>query len=215
MSRINQFRETADAKLSKLNQRVDAFEAALHRTSAQVHERIHSGKQEVEQALHQLSAAIEQVQHLSADRKQRILTAIDTLRVQAALGKAEARDALSAARTRLHAIARDVEGAVDAGLTDVKEMPADVLDAAIGTYVRAIDRLDAELEAAEVRFATVKEQAGEAFERHRQELLRTVQQFKEKLAGKHEHAAGNLGRFEEEVRGGFAQVVTATKNLFA
>ncbi len=215
MPRIKQFRETVDAKLVKLDARADAFEAALNRSKERVGERIKGGKQEVQRALDRLKAEVEKLKNMSEERKQKIRSGIDNLKVQLALGKAEASDTLGAARKRLREVVRNVETDVDAGLVEAKDASADALDAAIAIYVRAMDKLDAEFEAAEVRFAASKEKAGAAFDKKRLEIRQALADFKQKLAGKKEHESEKLVAFEEELRGGFAQAAKAFRDLFS
>jgi len=215
MSAIKRVRESVDAKLDRLDVRADAFGAVLYRTKEQMDEPIEDGKREIHCALDKLKAELGKVKHLPAERKEKISAAMDALRLQTALGKAEASDALVAARRRVREISQNVEAEVEAGLVEVKSMPAEALDVAIGVYVRAVDRLDAELEAAETRFATTTARAGTAFDTRRQEVVNALVAFKQQLAAKKDHADEKLVAFEAEVRGGFAQVRKAFKDLFA
>jgi hypothetical protein len=113
MSRIRKIRESVDARLDKLDAHADAFEATLHRTKEGIDERIERGKQEVHRALDTLRADVDKSKQFSEAQKQKIRAEIDNLKVQIALGKADARDALAAARKRLHEGARKVDAAFD------------------------------------------------------------------------------------------------------
>jgi hypothetical protein len=212
MSRIRQIRESVDAKLDKLDARADALEATLRGTEDHIHDRIERGKQELHQALDTLKADVEKSKQFSAAHKQKIRAEIDDLKVQIALGKAEAGDALAAARRRFHEDTRKVEAEMDSAL---QAMNAEMLDASIYVYVRATDKLDAELEAAEARFASAKEKVDAAFDKHRQEMSQKIADVKQRLAERKKHTSEKLVQFEEEIRGGFEQMAKAFKDLFA
>jgi hypothetical protein len=91
MSRIRQIRESVDVKLDKLDAHADALEASLHHAEDQIRGRIERGKQQVHRALDTLKADIDKSKHLSETYKQKLQERIDELKVQIALGKAEAR----------------------------------------------------------------------------------------------------------------------------
>ena len=129
-----------------------------------------------------------------------------------ALGKAEARDALAGARRRLHEATRTMEAEVDSAL---ETLNAEVLDASIFVYVRATDKLDAELDAAEARFATAKEKASAAFDKRREDVSQRVADFKQRLGKRRKHTSEKLVHFEKELSGGFEQMAKAFKDLFA
>ncbi len=209
MSRVRQIRESVD---TKLDVHADAFEATLRHTEDHVRDRIERGKQGVHRALDALKASIEKSKQFTEAHKQKIHAEIDDLKVQIALGKAEARDALPAARKRLHAGTRKMETEIDSALQTVN---ADVLDAEIAAYVRATDKLNAELDAAEARFASAKGKTDAAFDKRRQEMSQRIAEFKQRLDQRKSHTSERLGKFEEELRGGFDKITKVVKDLFA
>ena len=200
------------ARLAKLDARADALEATLRRTEDQIFDRIERSKDEVHQALDKLKADIDKQLALSEARKQKIFTEIDNLKAQAALGKAEARDAFAAARRRIHESARKVEAEVESALQGVN---AERLDASIYVYVHATDTLDAAYEAAEARFASLREKVDAALEGRRQEISQQLADFRQRLGERNAQTAEQLARFEERLRGGFEQMAKAAKDLFA
>ncbi len=212
MSRIRQIRESVDTKLDKLDVHADALEATLRHTEDHIRDRIERGKQEVHKALDALKADIDKSKQFSEAHKQKIRAEIDDLKVQIALGKAEGRDAIAAACKRFHEGARKVEAEVDSAL---RAMNAEMLDAAISVYVRATDKFDAELDAAEARFASAKGSADAAFDKRRQEMSQKIAEFKQRLGERKAHTSERLTHFEEELGGGFEKIREAFKDLFA
>ncbi len=215
MSRIKAIRESVDSRLDKLDAHVEALEAALHHAENQIRGRIERGKQEVHQALDTLTADLDKSKQVSEEYKHKVRATIDDLKVQIALGKAEARDELSETRKRLHEGAQKMEAEVDAALAEAKGVTAELLEKSVRAYVRAMDTLGAELEAAETRYTSVRDKADAAFEKRRQETLQKISAFKKRLADRKQHTGEKLLRFEKEIRSGFEQVMKAFKDLFA
>lgn len=212
MSRIRQITESVDTKLDKLDAHADALEATLRHAEDHIRVRIERGIQEVHIALKALRADIDKQKQFSEAHKQKIRADIDDLKVQIALGRAEGRDAIAAARRRFHEGTRRIEAEVDSAL---RAMNGEMLDAAISVYVRATDKLDAELDAAEARFATAKETVGAAFDERRQEMSQRIAEFKQRLGERKAHTSERLTHFEEELGGGFDKISKAFKDLFA
>ena len=212
MSRIKQIRDSVDAKLDKLDAHADALEATLQHTEDHIHDRIERGKREVHKALDVLRADIDKSRQFSEAQKQKIRAEIDDLKVQMALGKAEVLDTLATARRRLHEATRKMEAEVNSAL---QTMHAEALDGSISVYVRATDRLDAELNAAEARFASAKERVGAAFDKRQHEVSQRISAFKQRLGERKKHTSEKLVQFEKELSGGFEQMAKAFKDLFA
>ena len=153
MSSIKEIRESPDVKLTKLASRADAFQATLEKSKDHA-ERIQPNQQEVRRALDQLKAGVDRHKDLSDGRKQAIHSLVDTLNAQIAASATASRETLAYARQQIHEASRRLETELDGALAESKERVDELLQTAINTYGRAVDKLDAELEAAELSFAS-------------------------------------------------------------
>ena len=213
MSNIKEIRESIDIKLNKLDAQADAFHAALE-GSKDHEERIARNKQEARRALDELTAGIAQQKELPDTRKQGISSLVDNLNRQIALIQAASREQAAYARGQIHDGIRKVETEIDTALAESKTTTIGPLRAPIEAYGRAVDKLDAELEAAELRFASVKDKGDAAFDKRRKEMAQEIAKFKQRLAEKGSHAGEKLAKFEAELRGEFEQTVKTIKDRF-
>jgi hypothetical protein len=216
MSSIKEMKGSADVKLDKLDARADAFQAALAGSKAQIDERIQYHRQAVRQALDKLAADIERQTDLPVERKESMRSLVDNLNEQIASSQAAAHETLASARRQMHEIMQKVETEVDTTLAESKSIDTELLHASIGTYARAVHKLDATLEAAEARFASVKDEdkVDAAFDKRRQDMEQEIAKFKQRLDEKTAHKGEMLATFEAELHDKFEQIAKAFKDLF-
>ena len=157
MSSIKEMKGSVDVKLDKLDARADAFQAALAGSKAQIDERIQHHRQAVRQALDKLATDIEQQNDLRIERKESMRSLVDNLNKQIASSQAAAHETLATSRQQIHEVTQKIETEVETILAESKSTNAELLHASIGTYARAVHKLDAALEAAEARFASAKD----------------------------------------------------------
>ena len=213
MSSISNIRESADAKLAKLDARADAFHAAVE-ASKDGDDRIARNKQEVRRALDKLTADIDQSTEISDTRKQAVRSLVDNLNEQITLSQTASRETLAYARRQIHEGSRKIEEELDGALAEPKAGIGELLHVSIDGYARAVDKLDAELEAAELRFASEKDKVGTPFDQRRQEIAQEIVRFKQRLGEKSQHTGEKLADFEQKLRGEFEQAVKRIKDMF-
>jgi hypothetical protein len=211
MSTFSDIREASDTKLAKLDARADAFHAALE-GGKDSDERIARNKQEARRALDKLTADIDQRTEIPDTRKQAIHSLVDNLNQQITLSQTASRETLRYARQQIHESSRKIEEELDRALAEPKTGIVELLHVSMDGYARAVDKLDAELEAAELRFAAVKDK-GDAFDKRRKEMAQEIAKYKQRLAEKGVHAGAKLAKFEAELRGEFEQAVMAIKDI--
>lgn len=214
MSSISNIRESSDAKLAKLDARADAFQASLEGGENQIEQRIARNKQEARRAVDKLAADIDQRTEISDTRKRAIRSLVDNLNQQITLSQTASRETLAYARRQIHDGGRKIEEELDGALAEPKTGIVELLQVSIDAYGRAVDKLDAELEAAELHFASAKDKVDSAFDKRRKDMAREIAKFKQRLGEKKAHAGENLAAFEEELRGEFEQAVKTIKDLF-
>ena len=145
MSSIKDLKEDVDVKLDKLDARADAFQAALAGSQTQIDEGIQGNKQAVRRALDKLATDIEQQKDLPVKRKESMRSLVDNLNEQIASSQAAAHETLASARRQMHEVTQKIETEVDTTLAESKSTNAELLHASIGTYARAVHKLDAAL----------------------------------------------------------------------
>jgi len=214
MSSVKEIRESVDTKLDKLDARADALQAALEGTQDQVGTRVVRHKQELQSVLGKLTADIGKQTEVSDARKQAIQSMAENLDLQIDLSETASRETLAYTRRQIHEAIRKLETEVDSALAESKTGTAELLHVSIDAYARAVDKLDAELEAAELCFASVKEKADAAFVNRRKELAEDIAKIKQRLGEKKADASEKLADFEAELRGGIEQAVKTFKDLF-
>lgn len=213
MSSISNIRESADAKLAKLDARADAFHAALE-GDKDGDGRIARNKQEVRRALDKLTADIDQRTEISDTRKQAVRSLVDNLNEQIALSQTASRETLAYARRQIHEGSRKIEEELDGALAEPKAGIGELLHVSIDGYARAVDKLDAELEAAELRFASVEDKVDAPFDQRRKEMAQEIVKFKQRLGEKNQRTGEKLADIEQKLRGEFEQTVRTIKNMF-
>ena len=82
-----------------------------------------------------------------------------------------------------------------------------MLQTAIYTYGRAVDKLDAELEAAELRFTYAGIKENTALDDGRRATAQKIAALKRRLAERKAHPGERLADFETQLRGEFEQLV--------
>jgi hypothetical protein len=213
MTSIRSVKESVGVKLDKLDARADAFHAALEATDEQIGERVGRRSEEAQRVLGTLAADIDQQKEFSDERRRAIRSEVDNLNEQITLSRGAARETLAATRREIDAGIQKMEAEVDAAFAESQSVTAEVLKSSVDAYVRAMHRLDAELEAVELCFASAKDKVGAQLAQRRQELAQEIVKLKQRLAEKTTHGSERLVKLEEDLRGGFERLVKAFKGL--
>src|SRR5262245_61435687 len=212
MPKVREIRESADVKLTKLSARADAYQATLENSKDHA-DRIQPNQQEVRRALDQLKISIDQHKDLSDERKQAIHSLVDTLNAQIAASATASRETLAYAHRQIYEASRRLETELDGALAESKERVDELLQTAINTYGRAVDKLDAELDAAELRFGSAGKKENTGLDDGRREMAQKTAALKRRLAERKGHPVEQLADFEIRLRGEFEQLVKSFKDL--
>ncbi len=208
MAKVHEIRKSIDTKLDRLEAGAAALEAQLDITKDKALERLESQKKQFSQALDRLKAEIEKSKTLAADIKAKIVQQVDHLKVQLALGKAEAKDAYEAQKEK-------IGGAIASFQTSVEREVGEVSDAVTQELVAAENALDAELDAVAAQFEIEKARQQAQFEQKKKELTEQIHLFKNDLKGKREKAGAKADTFEGEFSAGLEQIKKAFSNLLS
>ncbi len=208
MPSIREIREAINTKLEKWEADATALEAQLRSTKEQAFERLETYKKRFSEALEKLKGEIDKSQQIVGEKKQQLMTQLDHLQVQLALGKAEAREAYEAQRAKIQ------EGMASLK-TGVEQEIGEVSDTVKKQYVAAEDALTAELEALGVQFDLEKAKLQGGFEEKSKELTDKIGKFKADLVEKRQKAGEKLTTFEGEFSSGLNQIKKAFSSLFS
>jgi hypothetical protein len=215
MSAIKQIRESVDIKLDKLDARADALQAALGETDAQLEAQIKENKGEAKRALEKLMTDIDSRAEVPQAQKQAIRSVAENLSLQIDLSQSAAEETLASTRRQIHDAIQKMEAEIDTVLGQTQAATVDLLHASLRGYAQALDKLDAALEAAELRVRSAKNKFDASLDRRRQDMVQEIAKFKERLGEKKAQTADKLAGFEADVHGGFEKLAKAVKDLFS
>ncbi len=212
---IRQIRETIDSKLSALAAKADALGAQLAAGKREAQERVERRMQALRESLDHLKAELERQGGLAEGSRKKLVEAIDELKVQIALGKADALDALEAHGKKIAESIARFEAEADHQLAGAKEHLDAAYEAVTRRYVHACDALEAELEAAGERLKEEMAYHGVDLERHKRELNEKIAALKQQVAEQRKHYSEKWQQFQSELEPGLTQIAKALKGLFS
>jgi len=213
--RIEQVRSSIDRTLETLQSRAEALRAHFGLTKQKRAERIEHSKQALRETLDKLRAEIRRRQGLASETRQKLGAAIDDLKVQISLGKAEGADLLEAERKRVSTGLHHFENRVDQLLAKSRPKIDVAAETLMQEYAQARDALNTELEAATARLKEEASRSGAAFEERKKQLTEKIGRVQQQLAGHRKRFGEKLSQFEREAKPGLDQISKALKQLFS
>ena len=214
--RIEQVRGSIDRTLETLQSRAEALRAHFRLTKQKRAERIEHSKQALRETLDKLRAEIGVARASRVQTRQKLGAAIDDLKVQISLGKAEGADLLEAEKERVstglhHFEKREAPPAARQIPPQRSTFAAETL---MQDYAQARDALNAELEAATVRLKEEASRSGAAFEERKKQLTEKIGRVQQELAGHRKRFGEKLSQFS--ARRSRASIISkALKQLFS
>ena len=200
MSIIKSIRSRLDHQLDHWDARLDALEAQLDDGREEAMQRVEQGRQKLSEVAHKLEENLEDVADLSAEAVADLSVDLQQLRVQLALGQAETREAFNEQRTNLrHAIS-----GAEAKLAVIEQRAEERVGDEMERFVKASDRLQAELDAAELQFALGKAEARSALAEKRGDFNKQLRTLRKRLHEAGEKAEHRLESLEDELGEGVA-----------
>jgi phage-related minor tail protein len=209
MTTVKEMRTSIDQTLDRWNAAALALEENINATQAAVSERIQTQKEKAAEASEKLEKAIERAQQLPSDAREKIVGDLGHLKVQLALGKVEARDAVLAQKEKIGQAVQRVENQID----QIEQQVDQKIKEATEEWVRADQELQQELELAALRFENEKAEKRVQFEAKKQEMLDNVKQFREAIEEKRIAAQQKGSTFASDMTASFEQMRTAFRNL--
>jgi uncharacterized protein Yka (UPF0111/DUF47 family) len=213
MSKIHEMRKEADRILDGLEARAAALENRINETNEQFADRFQDLKNKASANAEAIEARVKQVPSLADEQKQKIAGSIEHLQLQLALGRVAAKDTLHEQKQMISNAAAAARAHIVANLD---QMDAD-LNKEIDAWIDALEKLDAEMEAAELawdaewRASTAAAKAD--WEANKQDVKTEIAAFRSKLKQRKDMAEDKLGDFHREMAEAFNQIGSAFRNL--
>lgn len=195
MSIIKSIRERLDHQLEHWDARLDALEAQLGETRDETLERVRAGQQRLAEISERVEERLEDAADLSEEKALELRRELQELRVQLALGKAESKEVFEAQQARLTRALSSAE----AGLSVLEQRAEDRVADEVESFVRAADRLRADLDAAQLQFALAKADARDALAERRHEFSKRLQAMRARLRETGQKTGRKLGELEDEL----------------
>ncbi len=213
MSKIREIREAMDTKLDQLEAGATAAETLLQETKEQALHQFETGKKLLSDTLEKLKSELAQTKGMTNQNVQEVQAKFDHLRVQLALGKAEARDSFEAQKERIQHSISALEAAIDRQLEASGQAIHESLQKAANEFILAAIRLEAEMEFLAIQFEVKKDDSWARFTHEKRALILQINRYKDKLEEKKRLAKDKAATFEGELSYGMSQIKGAFKNL--
>jgi chromosome segregation ATPase len=213
--RIQQIRKSIDTRLDSLQAQAEALDAQLAATKREAQQRIERQKQALRDALDHLKKEIQRQGGIAEEKRQKLATAVDQLKVQVALGKADALDVLEAQLKSLRESVAKFEAEAEGHLAGAGQQLNAAADTVMRRYVQACDALHAELQAARARLKREVSERGPSLEQRKRELDEKIGAVKKQLAEQRKRQAEKWKQFQRELEPGLSQIAKAFKSLLS
>jgi len=210
MSRIEDLRASIEHRIDALEHQATALESQLMQTKEEAIQRLEQGKQQLRDVVTALQTELRTSKAVVDVAKAELQARLDHLRVQLALGKAEADDTLEQQREKIFKALSEFEFVADQKLAETAFESGRWWEALVG---RA-SRLEAEFEALTHRLLIESGQQRHMVEEKKQELLQRIRTYQDDLRRKRQMVRARADTFEVDLREGLVQIKTAFQRLF-
>ena len=173
-----------------------------------ISDRIEQQKERANAKIDQLKLAISEAQQLPEAKKEQLVRATDHLKVQLALGRAEARDAFEAQQKKILEAARAVEANIDSIDRNVDKK----IDEAVEQWIKEEIALELALELAAVELQQERAEARAERDAQIQAVRERIQKFRSDLESKRDEVTERGATFAAEMNDAFEHVKTAFRN---
>jgi hypothetical protein len=210
MSRIEDLRASIEHRIDALEHQATALESQLMQTKEEAIQRLEQGKQQLRDVVTALQTELRTSKAVVDVAKAELQARLDHLRVQLALGKAEAHETLEQPREKIFKALSEFESVADQKLAETAFESGRLWESLVG---RA-SRLEAEFEALTHRLLIESGQQRHMVEEKKQELLQRIWAYQDDLRRKRQMVRARADTFEIDLREGLVQIKTAFQRLF-
>jgi hypothetical protein len=210
MTMIKEIKTSIDQTLDRWEAAALALEENISATQAQVSGRLQTQKEKAAEASEKLKQVVNSAQQLPSEARENIVADLDHLKVQLALGKAEAYDAVLAQKEKIGQAVERVENQID---QFEQHLLGQGYEKVTEEWVRVNLEMQQLLDLAGLRFENEKTENQAHFVAKKQEMLDNAKQFRKEFEEKRTTALQKGSTFASDMNASFEQVKTAFRNL--
>jgi hypothetical protein len=207
MAKLQEIRESVEAKLDKWEANAKALGAQLKETREHAAERVENRKKELSDTLNRLRTEIERTKTIADETRQDIIDRLEHLQIQLALGRMEAKSEYMAQRKKIGEAVTSLERSIDRQFNEAFGKLGREL-------VRRADALEAEFSAFMYQLEDKKENVVQKAEDQKEKILTQLRDFQQKVQEKRGVASEKARTFEEEFAAGLQHIREAFRQIF-
>lgn len=213
MSTVTTIRNRVDTRLDRWEANALALQAQLVSTRGEIHERIETHKHRLARLTNQMESMVDRSEVIALQARGRLHDGMEQLKLQLALGRADARDAFVQQKQMIGTAMSELEARIDSDLEQADDYLADLID----RWVHEEIALEAELEAAELHFdlelAHRRAQLDDVFQEKKQQIMSKLNELRHEIDIERQTAANKFELFEDELSSGMHQIKDAFRKL--
>jgi archaellum component FlaC len=209
VTHIKKLRQSIDASLDRWEASAQSFEDGINASLEAMVERFDDHKATAQSAVEDLKQSVARAQEVPAEAKKKIIAELDHLKLQLALGKAEAQDALAVQKSKVESAFQAVELRFDS----IGRQINDDVDKALENWIRAEIALKQDFDLLAVHIAAKQAAVHAQFEARRQSFKDQIEKFKAELENKKDTAEERGEAFSAEMNSAFDHLNKAFRNL--
>lgn len=207
MMSLEQIRASVKSQMDAWQAMVQAFEVQMNLGRREAIDRLEQQKQMFREGLDRLKSEAERSRGMLEDRRQALATAFDELKVQLSLGRAETHDLFAAQQKALHEAISKLDKELNRNLESLTDTVGE-------TYVRWVDTVKAEYEAASAHFAETQARQKANWEAARQSFERQLEHYHKQLAEAQKQAVEQARHLQSTLATGMDHLRDSFTRLF-
>jgi ABC-type transporter Mla subunit MlaD len=207
MMNLEQIRASLQSQMDAWQAMVKAFEVQMNLGKREAIDRLEQQKQFFGEGLDRLKTEVERSRGLVDTQRQSLTKAFEELRLQLSLGRAETRDLFAEQQKSLHESIAKLDKEINRNV--------DSLTDTVGQgYVRWVDTVKAEYEAASAHFAETQARQKENWEAARQSFEKQLENYHKQLSEAQKHAMEQAQHFQSTLATGMDHLRESFTRLF-
>lgn len=207
MMSLEQIRASVKSQMDAWQAMAQAFEMQMNLGRREAIDRLEQQKQAFREGLDRLKAEAERSRGMVESQRQALTTAFDELKVQLSLGRAETRDLITAQQKALQDSISRLDRELNRNL--------DTLTDTVGEgYVRWVDTVKAEYEAASAHFAETHARQKENWQAARQTFEKQLEHYHRQLSEAQKQAVEQAQHIQNTLATGMDNLRESFTRLF-
>ncbi len=211
MSTVHDIRKSMESQLDWLEARAVALENAVTKSRHQMQTTVEASKQQASRALTAFEEQLKEYKGAGEEAKSRVQARIEHLRIQLALGQADAKGAIDAQRKQIADSVAAFEASVDKELGSMNE----AMEKAAKEWVGKANAYKAKMDTLADGWSKAWDEGVTQLDANRKQIEQQLKDYREKMATYRDHAQVRLSDFHREMSAGFDQIRKAFTSLWS